>query len=240
MEGGGTGEGFITRDQLPEIQYAKSRRISPIGVPPSALRNGCSWRRQQGPTGSRENQIRRSRDLLGYHQISRGPNKGKESDRPITRDSLYGVNKGKGTKQSPRASSSKYIGGCCTWQRGFGERNPHRFSSQDEMGHISENKTLSKEDQQNWCLVDVPGENTKTGRWYQLSAPIARHLERLRELTHPRANKTFFRNQGTGKSLSDRIWRDSLQEMLVESGLATWAEGDSNDLRKTDITSERT
>ena len=25
--------------------------------------------------------------------------------------------------------------------------------------------------------------------------------------------------------------------MLVESGLATWAEGDSNDLRKTDITS---
>ena len=34
-----------------------------------------------------------------------------------------------------------------------------------------------------------------------------------------------------------KCWRDGLQEMLVESGLATWAEGDSNDLRKTDITS---
>ena len=104
--------------------------------------------------------------------------------------------------------------------------------------HISENKTLSKEDQQIWCLVEVPAENTKTGRWYQLSAPIARHLEKLRKLTHPKSKQDLlFRNQSTSKALSDRIWRDGLQEMLVESGLATWAEGDSNDLRKIDITS---
>ena len=34
-----------------------------------------------------------------------------------------------------------------------------------------------------------------------------------------------------------KCWRDSLQEMLVESGLATWAEGDPNDLKEKDITS---
>ena len=48
-------------------------------------------------------------------------------------------------------------------------------------GHISENKTLSKEDQQIWCLVEVPAENTMTGHSHQLSAPIARHLEKLRK-----------------------------------------------------------
>ena len=43
--------------------------------------------------------------------------------------------------------------------------------------HISPNQTLSEEDQKVWCLVEVPAENTKTGRWYELSAPIVRHLE---------------------------------------------------------------
>jgi hypothetical protein len=59
-----------------------------------------------------------------------------------------------------------------------------------------------------------------------------------RKLTHPKSKQDLlFRNQSTGKALSDRIWRDSLQEMLVESGLTTLAEGDSNDLRKTEIAS---
>ena len=40
---------------------------------------------------------------LGYHLITRGENKGKESDKPITRSTLYGVNKGKDTRQSKRA-----------------------------------------------------------------------------------------------------------------------------------------
>ena len=63
-------------------------------------------------------------------------------------------------------------------------------------------------------------------------------FEKLRKLTRPKRKQALlFRNQRTDKALSDRIWRDGLQEMLVESGLATWAEGDSNDLRKTDITS---
>ncbi|WP_415409165.1 hypothetical protein ACLM45_10290 [Synechococcus sp. A10-1-5-9] len=107
-------------------------------------------------------------------------------------------------------------------------------------GHISGNKTLSKENKQIWCLVEGTAENTKTGRWYQLSTPIARHLEKRRKLTHPKSKQDLlFRNQSNSKALSDRIWRDDLQEMLVESGLATWAGGDSYDLRKTDITSDK-
>jgi DNA-directed RNA polymerase specialized sigma24 family protein len=88
--------------------------------------------------------------------------------------------------------------------------------------HISDNKTLAAEDQKVWCVVEVPPENTKTGRWYELSAPIVRHLERLRQITRPtKKSDLLFTNQGTGAPLSNRIWGDGLKEMLVESGLAT-------------------
>ena len=89
-------------------------------------------------------------------------------------------------------------------------------------GHISENETLNKEDQQIWSLVEVPAENAKTGRWYQLCAPVALHREKLRKLTHPKSKQDLlFRNQSTDIALSDRIWRDGLQEILIESTLAT-------------------
>ena len=104
--------------------------------------------------------------------------------------------------------------------------------------HISENKTLSKEERKIWCVVEVPAENTKTGRWYELSAPITAHLERLKEITHPKnKNDLLFLNQSTGRPLSSRIWRDGLLEMLVEAGLATWAADDSNNQRKAEIKS---
>ena len=234
-------EGFITRDQLPEIPYAKSPKDQSYRRSSFSVEEWVQLEKA-ARTYWIEGKSRYDEEgnLLGYHQISRGPNKGKESDRPITRNSLYGVNKGKGTKRSPRAKQQQvhrqmlYLAMRISMESGI------RIGSLRKMrwGHISENKTLSKEDQQIWCLVEVPAENTKTGRWYQLSAPIARHLEKLRKLTHPKSKQDLlFRNQSTGKALSDRIWRDGLQEMLVESGLATWAEGDSNDLRKTDITS---
>lgn len=115
--------------------------------------------------GQGEKQIRRRREPLGYHQISRGSNKGKESDRHITRNSLYGVSKGKGTKRSPCANQQQvhrqmlYLAMRISMESGI------RIGSLRKMrwGHISENKTLSKEDQQIWCLVEVPAENTKTG-----------------------------------------------------------------------------
>ena len=104
--------------------------------------------------------------------------------------------------------------------------------------HISENKTLSKEERKIWCVVEGPAENTKTGRWYELSAPITAHLERLKEITHPKNKKDLlFLNQSTGKPLSSRIWRDGLLEMLVEAGLATWVADDSNNQRKAEIKS---
>ena len=45
----------------------------------------------------------------------------------------------------------------------------------------------------------------------------------------------LFTNQKSGAPLSDRIWADGLKEMLVESGLATWSDDDSNDCRKIDV-----
>ena len=106
--------------------------------------------------------------------------------------------------------------------------------------HISDNKTLSEQDQKVWCLIEVPPENTKTGRWYELSAPVVRHVERLRRITTPtKQSDLLFTNQNSRAPLSDRIWGDGLKE-LVESGLATWSDDDSNNCRKIDVATGKT
>ena len=110
-------EGFITRDQLPEIPYAKSPKDQSCRRSSFSVEE-CVQLDKTARTYWIEGKSRYDAkgNLLGYHQISRGPNKGKMSDRPIARDSLYGVNKGKETKNHPARSSSRYIGECCTWQ----------------------------------------------------------------------------------------------------------------------------
>lgn len=131
---------------------------------------------------------------MGYHLITRGEKKGEESEKPITRSTLYGVNRGKGTKQSRRATHQQihremlYLAMRISMESGI------RIGSLRQMrwNHITENKTLSKEERKIWCVVEVPAENTKTGRWYELSAPITAHLERLKKITRPKTKTTFY------------------------------------------------
>lgn len=101
---------------------------------------------------------------------------------------------------------------------------------------ISENTAILKEERKIWVAIDVPAENTKTGRSYRVSAPIARHLQELRKSTkHLHPENYLFTNQSLGQPFSERIWKDSLCEMLVEAGLAEWSENDSNNRRKISI-----
>ena len=106
---------------------------------------------------------------------------------------------------------------------------------------ISENTAISKEERKIWVAVDVPAEATKTGRSYRVSAPIARHLQQLRKSTKfIKPDDLLFTNQKLGQPFSDRIWKDSLCEILVEAGLAEWVESDNNNLRKINIYSGKT
>jgi integrase len=233
--------GFITRDQLPEIPYAKTgkdqsfRRSSLSAEEWTQLERSARLYWIEGK--SRYDEFG---EKLGYHLISRGKNKGKESEKPVTRSTLYGVNRCKGTKQSRRATHQQihremlYLAMRISMESGI------RIGSLRQMrwNHITENKTLSKEERKIWCVVEVPAENTKTGRWYELSAPITAHLERLKKITRPQnKNDLMFLNHSTGKPQSSRIWRDELLEMLVEAGLATWSADDSNNQRKAEIKS---
>ena len=107
--------------------------------------------------------------------------------------------------------------------------------------HISENTSIPKEERKTWVSVDVPPENTKTGRSYRISAPIARHLQQLRKSTKfIKPDDLLFTNQKLGQPFSQRTWHDSFCEMLVEARLAEWAEDDSNDQRKVNIHSGKT
>ena len=106
-------------------------------------------------------------------------------------------------------------------------------------GHISENKTLNKQGKPEGlvsCRCTCRKHQDRT-----LASVIRTHRTtpgKLRKLTHRKSKQNLlFLNQSTGKVLSDRILIDGLQEMLVESGLATWEEGDSNGPKETEITS---
>lgn len=101
---------------------------------------------------------------------------------------------------------------------------------------MSENTAILKEERKIWVSIDVPAEATKTGRSYRISAPIASHLQKLRKVSKfLKPDDFLFTNQKLGEPFSERIWRDCLLQMLVEAGLAEWAEDDSNNLRKINI-----
>jgi hypothetical protein len=97
----------------------------------------------------------------------------------------------------------------------------------------SNDMSISKEERKVWVVIDVPPENSKTGRYYRISAPIARYLEGMRKVSkHKKADDFLFCNQQTSQPFSERIWKDSLAEVLVESDLGVWGKDDSNNLRK--------
>ena len=52
---------------------------------------------------------------------------------------------------------------------------------------------------------------------------------------HKKADDFLFCNQQTSQPFSERIWKDSLAEVLVESDLGVWGKDDSNNLRKVDV-----
>ena len=102
--------------------------------------------------------------------------------------------------------------------------------------HILENTTIPVAERQTSLLIDVPAENTKTGRSYRCSAPIAKHLEKPRKIsTDTKPNDFIFLNQSRGTQMSERLWKDAISEALVESRVVDWNEDDSNDCRKIDV-----
>ena len=102
--------------------------------------------------------------------------------------------------------------------------------------HISENTAIPKAERKTWIIVEVPPENSKTARYYRISAPIARHLETLRDITRfKKPDDLLFVNQRTGQAFSERIWKDAFAEALVEARLADWADDDSNNQRRINI-----
>ena len=90
-------------------------------------------------------------------------------------------------------------------------------------------------------LISIPAENTKTGRSHRCSAPIAKHLKRLRKISKfTKPNDFFFLNQSRGTQMSERLWKDSISEALVEAHLADWGEDDSKTVEKLMYTVART
>jgi len=89
--------------------------------------------------------------------------------------------------------------------------------------HIRKNNLISKDEQQIFCLVDVPAENTKTARGYIINAPLVEYFNQIRKISkYTGANDYVFCNQRNGRPFSRRIWVDYWDEMLVSAEFAEW------------------
>lgn len=89
--------------------------------------------------------------------------------------------------------------------------------------HIRKNNLISKEEQQIFCLVDVPAENTKTARGYIINAPLVEYFNQIRKISkYTNASDYVFCNQRNGKPFSRRVWVDYWDEMLVAAEFAEW------------------
>ena len=237
--------GFITRDQMPDFPYARVGRLAVQDTrrqsftPDEWVKLERCARLYWSKGLSRYNKDGSDR---GYLPLKKGKNKGKPSNQLDLRNNLYGVNKGKGSVKSTRAQHQLdhrqmiYLAARISMESGI------RIGSLRKMRwcDIKPNKSASLEDQKKWVIIDVPAENTKTGRFYQIGAPIARYLERLKYITKGKSTDLIFRNQTTGKRMSSRIWIECLYEMLVEAGLATWSPRDNNNCRQIDTHSGKT
>ena len=79
----------------------------------------------------------------------------------------------------------------------------------------------------------MPAEKTKTFRSYRVAAPIAKFLERIRVITKDKKMDDYiFTNQDSGKQISERIWQDSIADLLVEARLADWREDANSQVKK--------
>ena len=140
-------QGFITRDQLPDIPNAKvpkDQSFRRTAFSAEGLIQLEKTARLYWTEGL--NRFSKEGEPLGFHKITRGPNKRKESDRPITRNSLFGVNKGNGTWKSNRAQQQDYLQMLYLAMR-ISMGSGIRIGSLQKMrwSHISDNQTLSEQ-----------------------------------------------------------------------------------------------
>lgn len=237
--------GYIKKEQIPEIPKIENIRNASRSFRRSSLTAG-EWIRLERAARiyytEGKSRFAKNGEQLNNHKESTDEDEKNHTRRTKTRITIIGLNKDKGSQMSSRAQQQvnhrrmMYLAMRISMDSGI------RIGSLRQMrwSHIRKNETLSAEEQKRYVLVEVPAENTKTGRWHEISAPIARHLERLRHITRAKDdNELLFINLKTRYPLSSRIWSDNLKEMLVEAGLARWAEDDSNNCRKINIYSKK-
>ena len=53
-------------------------------------------------------------------------------------------------------------------------------------------------------MLEVTAENTKTGLWHELSAPVVAHLDQLKKIAQPKSKSDLlFTNRKTREPFSD-------------------------------------
>ena len=66
-----------------------------------------------------------------------------------------------------------------------------------------------------------------------MAVPISKFLEHIQVITkYKKMDDYIFSNQYTGKQISERIWQDSIADLLVEARLADWREDANSQVKK--------
>ena len=217
--------GHLTRDSVPEIPSVKlpkdkkHRRDDLTSAEWEEMEKVMRYYWTKGKTKLLDDQYRTEKDSSGQYKV------------------LWNVGR-KGEQRSLRGKRQVIHREMLYWMMRISMDTGTRIGSLRKMQwkHIDKSTNIPKKEQAIWVFINVPPENTKTGRSYRVAAPIAKHLENLRKSTaFTKPDDYLFCNQRTGQPFSQRILHDSLCEVLVEARLADWSEDDTNNHRKIDI-----
>ena len=90
-------------------------------------------------------------------------------------------------------------------------------------------KKRKKDLDQHWC-ASWEAQNSSS---YRVATPIAKFLEHIRVITkYKKIDHYIFTNQDSDKQISERIWQDSIADLLVEARLVDWREATNSQVKK--------
>ncbi len=157
-------------------------------------------------------------ELFGYEKYKRGDKKGQDNlSKPILENVIFGNGTSERAINQMKHRIMVFFAYKLNMETGIRCGALAKLKWKD----IQKISKSSKRDDKVYRLIKVRSETNKTRHFYEVVAPVAYFLSKIRNETKWRKKDDYiFANQKTGKMWSERIWVSNLYHLLIEAGLA--------------------
>ena len=157
-------------------------------------------------------------ELFGFEKYKRGDKKGKDNlSKPIRKNVIFGNGKSERAINQMKHRNMVFFAYKLNMETGIRCGALAKLKWKD----IHKITKSSKRDDKVYRLIKVRSETNKTRHFYDVVAPVAYFLSKIRNETKWRKKDDYiFANQKSGNMWSERIWVEGLYDLLIESDLA--------------------